>query len=128
MRGWGSTVDLILGVLNEIGPMTRVEMGSHLEMDRQNLSAVVTRMNRPGKTYPKRIYIMGYVFDNGSDRRYPRAVYALGDKPDVRRPKSDVKANKRRYRAALKSRMTMNSVFNLGLTRREYEAIARSTG
>lgn len=128
MRGYGDTVSDITRLLHEVGPMTRAEMCQQLGMDRMTLSAVVTRMNRPGKTYPKRVYVTGYVFDHDGKRRYPRAVYALGDAPDAKRPRSNVKENKRRYREAEKLRMTMNSVFHLGRTRRQYQSIRRSAG
>lgn len=126
MRGWGDTVGEITRLLTEVGPMTRAEMCQQLGLDRMSLSAVVTRMNRPGKTYPKRLYVMGYVHDHDGKKRYPRAVYALGELPDAKRPRSDARANKKRYREGLKLRMTANSVFHLGLTRRQYEAIRRS--
>ena len=48
-------------------------------------------------------------------RTYPRAVFAMGDKPDAKKPKADQLAVKRRYYARLKSRTTMNSVINLGM-------------
>lgn len=126
-QGYGDSVANILRLLGEVGPMTRAEICQQLGgVDRMNISAIVTRMNRPSKTIPKRIHIARYVFDHEAKKRYPRAVYALGDAPDAKRPKPNPNANKRRYQEGLKLRMTANSVFNLGLTRRQYEALRRS--
>ena len=90
------------------------------------VSAVISRMTKPTKTMPKRLYICGWIEDAEGERRYPRAVYDLGDRPDAKRKPLETLAEKRRrwnrYRQA---RATMNSVFNLGLTRRQFEAIRR---
>jgi hypothetical protein len=121
MTKWGAVAGQILHALETVGPMTRVELCAHLGIDRGIGAAIANRMARPSATMPKRVHIAAYVYDQEGQRRYPRAVYAIGDMPDAKRPKSDVKANKRRYIQAKVARFKMNSVFNMGLTRRQVE-------
>jgi len=120
-RQHGDTIARVLELLQEVGPMTRAEMSQHLEIDRRNLASAVTRMIRPSPRLPRRIHILRYVSDMEGQRVYPRAVYALGDKPDAKRPVPDHKATKRRYNAKVRARNTANFVFNLALPRRVYE-------
>lgn len=121
-KDWGTTVTKIVKLLAEEGGMTRAEICMRLGLDRRDVSAVVSRLAKPGAKTPKRIYVKTYVHDCEGARRYPRAVYELGDKPDARRPKADPKGAKERYRRRQKMLLTANSVFNLGLTRRELKA------
>lgn len=125
-RDWGSVTIKILKAFEENGEMTRKEVCEYIGLDRMYVSAILTRMNRPGKTLPKRIHVVRYVYDEEGARRYPRAVYALGDQPDAKKPKSNPAENKRRYLQNLRMRMTGNSVFNLGLTRRQYLAMRKA--
>lgn len=117
----GETVARIEALIDSYGPMTRVEICQHIGKDRRCVSSIVSRMMKQTPRKPKRLYILRYVFDHEGERSYPRAVYALGDKPDARRPQSDPKAAKRRYNAKVKALNTANFVFNLGLPRRIYE-------
>lgn len=118
---YGDVVELILSALGEFGPMSRIEIGDHLKIDRNTISSVTSRMTRASVRTPKRLHIVRYVHDHEGQRTYPRAVYAIGDKPDAKRPVSDSKAAKRRYNAKVKARHTANFVFNLALPRRVYE-------
>jgi hypothetical protein len=124
-RDWGQTVDAILALLKECGPMSPAEIAMELGLDRMNVSTIMTRMRTPLKKKPKRITIIRYVYDNEGQRRYPRPVYALGAGIDVRRPKSNPKENKRRYLKGLRTKMTANSVFNLAMTRKQYMELKR---
>jgi hypothetical protein len=124
-RDWGSVTTKILRMFAEHGEMTRKEVCDAIGLDRMYISSILTRLNKAGKTLPKRIHVVRYVYDEEGARRYPRAVYALGDLPDAKKPKSDPKENQKRYREGLRRRMTGNSVFNLGLTRRQYTEIYR---
>ena len=117
---YGQIVSQIIQAIQDYGPMTRTEMCDHLGLTRESVSAVVTRMTRTGPETPKRLYIKSYVYDQEGQRRYPRAVYDLGDKPDARRPKADTFNNRKRYREKIKMLRTANSVFNLALPRRVY--------
>ena len=125
-RAWGATVTDIMAVLDELGEATSAEVAAELKLDRMNVATIMSRMRRPGPVAPKRIYVMRYIHDHLGNRRYPRPVYALGDLEDAKKPRSDKSEVRRRYRQNLRKRMTGNSVFNLGLTRREYEAVLKA--
>lgn len=120
MRKYGSTVNQILTLLTEVGPLTGADLCEIIGVGHDNLSGVLCRMRKPSKTQPKRIYVKSYVFEYDNSRRYPRPVFAVGDKQNASKPKSDKKAIRRRYDSAKKAKLTMNSVFNLGLPRRIY--------
>ena len=124
--GYGETCTKILKIVEEYGPLTRHEVCAYLGIDRAHVSAIITRMTKATKVAGKRLYVESYVYDSEGQKRYPRAVYAAGNKPDAKRPKPDHKETRRRYNANLRKRMTCNSVFNLGLTRRQYEAKRRA--
>jgi len=124
-RDWGQTVEQIIAMLKECGEATPGEVAKHLGLDRMNVSTIMTRMRRPLVHTPKRIYIVRYVHDGEGQRRYPRPVYALGDWGDARKPKPDKKAIKKRYLKSLRMKMTTNSVFNLGMTRKRYMELKR---
>lgn len=119
-QGRGFLVDAILKILKENGPMTRAELCKHLQQHDQHISSVVARMRRGSKTIPKRLHISNYVYDDEGARRYPRAVYALGNYPCAKSPGPQKKLNKKRYDEARRAKFAMNSVFNLGLPRRLY--------
>lgn len=123
--GYGETSTKILEIVTEYGPMTRHEVCAHLGIDRAHVSAIITRMTKDTPVAGKRLYVESYVYDSEGQKRYPRAVYAVGNKPDAKRPKPDTKETRRRYLANVRKKMTCNSVFNLGLTRRQYEAKRR---
>lgn len=99
----------------EFGEITAMELAEYLGITRYDAHAVLNRMNKRTKTGLKRIHVVRYIDDHDGARTYPRAAFAIGDKPDAKKPKADQLAVKRRYYARLKSRTTMNSVFNLGL-------------
>lgn len=115
MRPYGQLADLILSQLKELGPMTSFEIAQSLGMTKTEISGVLSRLWRVGPKTPKRVYKQSYVHDAESSRRYPRAVYALGDSPDAPKPKRDIKANKKRYLQKKNGRV--NSVWMLGMTR-----------
>jgi hypothetical protein len=122
MRKYGYLVKQIEKALCELGAMTGAELCQELGVEKAELSAVVSRMAKASKTLPKRLYIVGYTFEHEThDRRYPRAIYALGDLPDTPKPKPSRIDNVRRYNANKRKRLTGNSVFNLGLPRRIYD-------
>lgn len=120
-RQRGECVNAILKLLEDYGPMTRDEITQHLGIVKSQISPVVSRLNRATPRAGKRIHILRYVYDQEGQRTYPRAVYAIGDREDARRPKPDPQGAKRRYNAKRKKANTMNFVFNLALPRRVYE-------
>lgn len=122
MKPYGSTVARIISALEIYGPMTRSEICFHLGMDRMYCSAVITRMAKSGPKIPQRIYISGYTYDSEGARRYPRAIYAIGDLPDAKKPnrQASKRDNRRRSDKRRAAHNTMNFVFNLAKPRREY--------
>lgn len=125
-KGWGSTVQLILNALDECGELTAREMCDHIEVDRDNLSTILCRMSKELPKVPKRIYVVRYVSDAEGLRKYPRPVYALGNLPDAKKPKSNLKEIRRAYRQRVRMKMTANSVFNLARTRQEYKELRKA--
>lgn len=121
MRKYGSLVQQIEAALTDIGPMTSAELCQELGLEKGDLSSIISRMCRSHKQNPKRLYVSAYTFEHEThDKRYPRAIYALGDLPDKPKPKPSRKEIVKRYNENKRKRMTGNSVFNLGLPRRIY--------
>jgi len=122
MRKYGTLVQQIEQTLSELGALTGAELCQELGVTKSDLSSIVSRMCKPSKTLPKRIYVTGYTFEHETHgRRYPRAVYALGDQENKPKPKTSRKEIVRRYNANKRKRLTGNSVFNLATPRRIYE-------
>ncbi len=119
-REYGEIVSKILWVLENYGPMTTSEICEHMGIYRECVSTIISRMAKAGRKLPKRIYIKSYVHDEIGQKRYPRAIYDIGDKPNAKRPRSDKKAIRARYNAKIKSLNTTNFVFNLALPRKFY--------
>lgn len=111
----------ILAALGEHGPMTREEVASFMECDRSLVSPVLSRLNRRLKTAPKRVHIVAWRQDRSVSRLYLRAVYALGNKPDKKKPPPNRGEAQRRYRARNKAQVS--SVFDLGRTGRSRKAL-----
>ena len=122
-RAWGVTTLRILDTLEQIGPMTRSEMCRHLNLTREEGSAIFSRLSRPTlrPVGQKRIYIQAWRYDDEGGRHYPRAVYALGDLPDKPKPRVDRKAVRRRSRQRVKTRRLVN-VLLIGATRKQQKA------
>jgi hypothetical protein len=114
---YGVRTNAILMALEQYGPQSRAELELSAGIPKELIAAVVSRLNRPTPRLGKQIHIVRYVYDSEGARRYPRAVYAIGDGKDVPKPKPCTKENKRRYANKLMSMYKMNSVFNLGKTR-----------
>lgn len=121
----GVIVKQIIRMLQDEGPMTRAEICKRLERPKEEVAAVVSRLNKRSPVAGKRIYVKEYVYDMEGERTYPRALYALGDKPNARRPKSDPKEIKRRYWVRSQLKLKANSVFNLGLSRAQLRAMRK---
>lgn len=111
---------MVLGILAQLeqhGEMTRAALMRALDCSQQDLS-VLHRLRKATPEKPKRVHIARYVFDDEGARPYPRAVYALGDKPDALKP---VALNPRR----------VASVFDLGRPwddRRAEQKASRKSG
>lgn len=121
----GSIVRAILQMLEDEGPMTRAEICKRLNRSKDEVAAVVSRLNKRSPVAGKRIYVKEYVHDMEGERTYPRALYALGGSKDAVRPVPDQKAVKRRYWARSQLKLKANSVFNLGLSRAQLRAMQK---
>lgn len=106
---------LMLDALAELGPMTAAELCSAVGRTHAQGANAVSLLAKPSKQLPKRAYVYSYTFDGIGERRYPRAVYAIGDKRDNPKPKPDPTAIKRRWREGKQARV--NSVWSLGLNK-----------
>ena len=109
----------VLDELQACGPMTAAELNQHLKETKHRIAAATSRLRRAHLNTPKRIHVTTYVFDHEGQRCYPRPVFALGDKPDARRPKPDKKAIKQRYEEKVRRQRTTNFVFNLARPMRQ---------
>ena len=108
---------LMLDALAEFGPMTAAELCSAVGRTHKQGAKAVSLLTKPSKQLPKRAYVYSYTFDGIGERRYPRAVYALGDKRDNPKPKPDPTATRRRWSESKQARV--NSVWSLGLTKEQ---------
>jgi hypothetical protein len=114
---YGVRVQAIKMALEQYGPQSRAELEQSAGIRKDLISAIVSRMNKNLPRVGKQIYVCCYVYDAEGARRYPRAVYAIGDGVDAKKPKASPKENKRRYDAKRIGIYRMNSVFNLGKSR-----------
>jgi hypothetical protein len=117
---WGLLSERILQTLDELGPMTRAELCTHLSHDAASVSSVIARLRKATKERPQRIYVSGWVYDHEGMRDYPRAQFSLGaeeDKP-LRRRMTKREIHSTRQSIYFK-RMKTASVFNLGMTKEQ---------
>ena len=100
----------IRGVLEISGPMTMREVAQFFpDYPYRNISSAITSMRGFAKPV---IYIEAWTME-GVGRRYPRAIYALGDQPDARKPRKVSNAVRcREYRARRRVPDVANSVFS----------------
>jgi len=108
-------VNRITELLTE-GPETGEALAASIGLDGSAIRSVLHRMRTASPKLPKRIYIVDYRYDGaGGTREYPRAVFALGDKPDKRKPKAV--PNRVRVTKWYRKRVAatrLNSIFNVG--------------
>jgi len=119
---YGVRTEAIKMALEQYGPQSRAELEQTANVPKQLIAAVISRMNKRTPRTGKQIHITHYVYDAEGARRYPRAVYTIGDGVDAKKPKSSPKENKRRYDAKRIGIYRMNSVFNLGKSRDQIRA------
>ena len=114
----------ILDAIERDGPMTRKQVCRAIGRDRQEVASVVSRLSKPLKTMPKRLFICDWVNDDEGEKTFPRAVYDIGDRPNKKRPplKSNTQ-HQREYR--LKKKLKVSSIFDLGISRRKHEQRAK---
>jgi hypothetical protein len=108
------------------GKLTAQEFADYADIGRYDAHAVLNRMNKRTKAGVKRIYVADWTHDHDDARRYPRAVFMLGDKLDKPRPKPNVRENRRRSEHKTINAIRMSSVFNMGLTRDKVRELRKS--
>ena len=121
----GPVVIGITKLIRENGPMTRSDLSRELDLGKESVASVISRMGKVQKMVPRRLYICGWVYEGDGERRYPRAQYALGDKPDKPKPRPDLAATSRLYRE--RNYGQVSSVWDLGTPRRAMRALHRLT-
>lgn len=112
--------------LAEFGKLTAQEFADYADIGRYDAHAVLNRMAKRTKAGAKRLYVADWTYEHDDARRYPRAVFMAGDKPDKLKPQPDVRENRRRSETKRNKAMRMNSVFNMALTRDKLRQLRRS--
>lgn len=126
MKPRGEVVRRILWALYEFGPMPSTEIYALIGMSKHDCGSILTRMAHDLPTIPKRLHICGYTKDAEGQREYPRPIYALGNRPDAAKPRPLTNKERReRYRAGKAG--LVNSVFMLGMPRKERRALCANT-
>jgi len=104
----------VRSVLHECGPMTMRELSKFFpDVPYQNVGSAISAMRLRVQT--KQVYIYSWTRE-GIGRKYLRAVYAVGDKRDARKPPviSDYE-RKKAYREKKRiPQVAVNSVFTWG--------------
>lgn len=112
---------LILEHLQEFGPATSAELCRMLPYCRHTIISGLKALRMSQLKRPRMIYIQSYTYDDEVKQPYPRAIYAIGNKPDAKRPKraTNTERTKRwREKQVLRTRdskrmaIAPNSVFN----------------
>jgi hypothetical protein len=101
----------IRSVLEISGPMTMREVAQFFPgADHHKVSSFMSAMRLAVKT--KQLYIQSWTME-GIGRKYPRPVYALGNKRDAKKPAPATQAERcREYRRRMKPPQAANSVFS----------------
>jgi len=112
--------------LHEFGKITAQEFADYADIGRYDAHAALSKMNKRTKAGVKRIYVADWTYGHDDARRYPRAVFMIGDQPDKPRPKPDIAANRRRHEQSKNRMHRMNSVFNMAMTRDKIRELRRT--
>lgn len=121
MAPYGDITDRVLEALKDYGPMTEKDLSVELNLDRNAVSMVLTRCkkdhSKKRSKQPKRVYIHSWtrsaVIGLGTARENPRMVFALGNKPDAKKPPPQNDAMRCRKKRANKLGR-VNSIFAIG--------------
>jgi hypothetical protein len=122
----GMHVIKALEAFAEFKRMTAQEFADYADIGRYDAHAVLNRMNKRTKAGVKRIYIADWTYEHDDARRYPRAVFMLGDKEDKKKPQPNIRLNRQRSETNRNAQFRMNSVFNMAMTRDKIREIRRS--
>ena len=113
----GAHVIKALAAFDEFGKLTAQEFADYADIGRYDAHAVLNRMNKRTKAGEKRIYVADWTYAHDDARRYPRAVFMLGDKRDKPKPEPNLRENRRRSESKRNTLFRMNSVFNMATPR-----------
>lgn len=122
----GSHVTKVYEALNEFGQITAQEFADYADIGRYDAHAVLNRMNMRTKAGEKRIFVFDWTYDHDAARRYPRAIFKIGDRPDKPKPKPNLRENRRRSETNRNKVFRMNSVFNMAMPRDRIREIRRT--
>ena len=122
----GTLVSKAWEALQEFGQITAQEFADYADIGRYDAHAALNKMNKRTKAGIKRIYVADWTYNHDDARRYPRAVFKIGDKPDKPKPKPNIKENRRRSEASRNKIIRMTSVFNLAMTRDKIREVRKS--
>jgi len=112
--------------LEEFGKITAQEFADYADIGRYDAHAVLNRMAKRTKAGLKRLHIADWTYTHDDAKRYPRAVFMVGDKPDKKKPKPNLRENRRRSEVSRNKIIRMTSVFNMALPRDKIREIRRS--
>jgi transcriptional regulator with XRE-family HTH domain len=105
-----------LRLLAENGPMTAVELADALGITPQHAAANCCRMAVTRPRVPRLLHIARWQFDHPGQVRYPRPVWALGDRPNAAKPTAAATARLRDVRTYHERKgRSVTSVFDLGV-------------
>jgi hypothetical protein len=122
----GVLVTQAWAALAEFGKITAQEFADYADIGRYDAHAVLNRMSKRTKAGVKRIYVADWTYAHDDARRYPRAVFAVGDKEDKKKPKPNIRLNRQRSEHKTIKVIRMSSVFNLALPRDKVRELRRS--
>lgn len=111
----------IIDLLTASGPMTQRELAEELGLEIDLLRGYIgaLRQRSPGV-----LYVHSYRRDEDGGRLYPRALWAVGNEPDAKRPKPLPKTvYNKRGKDKMKTRVA--SVFHLGVVNKTNQLKAK---
>ena len=122
----GALVTKAWEALHEFGKITAQEFADYADIGRYDAHAVLNRMAKRTKDGLKRLHVADWTYEHDDARRYPRAIFMIGDKPDKKKPKPNITDNRRRHEQSKNRMYRMNSVFNMALPRDKIREIRKS--
>ena len=110
-----ATAQGVRDLLEQVGPLTTLEIAAFFPDTRyQDVAAILSNMRKRLAT--KRVYICEWTRDIGQGKSYLRPVYALGSRPDARKPPAVTNAEKCKRWKAKQRIPACNSVWTWAAT------------
>lgn len=103
--------------LKEFGAMTRADLELSTGGSEDRVRGALNWLKKDLPNRQRYVYVCGYVMEQeGHGMRYPRPVYAAGNRPDAKRPAPMTHAEScRKHKVKSLAMRANNFVFNLGL-------------